>query len=130
MGEPQTAPHDPHKKIIKQEVKTPLYCVQMTRVPLSIYNYATAVFMVNLMHTTELSVGKQGRIVIPANLRQQLAIKPGSQLLAWVENGRLIMETREQLWQFVHQACSQIPKDVSLAQELIDERRESAKQEI
>ena len=73
--------------------------------PLLIYNFATPIFMVNIMQTTELSVGKQGRIVIPANLRHQLAIKPGSQLLAWVENGRLIMETKDQLWQFVHQAC-------------------------
>ena len=81
------------------------------------------------MQTTELSVGKQGRIVIPANLRHQLAIKPGSQLLAWVENGRLIMETREQLWQFVHEACSKVPKDIDLANELISERRETAKQE-
>ncbi|VAX07159.1 hypothetical protein MNBD_GAMMA26-1435 [hydrothermal vent metagenome] len=81
------------------------------------------------MQTAELSVGKQGRIVIPANLRHQLAIKPGSQLIAWVENGQLIMETKEQLWQSVHQACRQIPKEINLAQELINERRTAAKQE-
>lgn len=39
------------------------------------------------------------------------------------------METKEQLWQLVHQACSKIPKDIDLAQELISERQESAKQE-
>ena len=48
------------------------------------------------MQAIELSVGKQGRIVIPAFLRKQLAIKPGSQLLAWVEDGRLVMETKAQ----------------------------------
>jgi len=81
------------------------------------------------MQTTELSVGKQGRIVIPANIRHQLAIEPGAQLVAWVEDGRLIMESRHQLWQSIHQACSQKSKQTDLAQELIDERRVSAKKE-
>ena len=81
------------------------------------------------MQTAELSVGKQGRIVIPASLRHQLAIEPGAQLVAWVEGGRLIMESKEQLWQSIHQACSKIPKETDLAQELINERRDLAKQE-
>ena len=81
------------------------------------------------MQTTELSVGKQGRIVIPASLRHQLAIEPGAQLVAWVEDGRLIMESKQQLWHSIHQACSKIPKTTDLAQELINDRRESAKKE-
>ena len=81
------------------------------------------------MQTTELSVGKQGRIVIPANLRQLLAIEAGTQLIAWVEDGRLIMESKQQLWKSVHQACQAIPKESDLAQELIDERRQAAQQE-
>lgn len=81
------------------------------------------------MQTVELSVGKQGRIVIPASLRQQLAIRPGSQLIAHVENGRLIMETKQQLWQSIHQEASHIPAKVSLSQELIDERRQNALEE-
>ena len=82
------------------------------------------------MQAVELSVGKQGRIVIPANLRKQLALKPGSQLLAWVEDGRLVMETKSQLWNIVHKACSKIPKEIDLAQELINERREAAQKEL
>ncbi len=81
------------------------------------------------MQTTELSVGKQGRIVILASLRHQLAIEPGVQLVAWVEGNRLIMESKHQLWQSIHQACNKSPKKVDLAQELINERRESAKKE-
>ena len=81
------------------------------------------------MQTAELFVGKQGRIVIPASLRHQLALEPGVQLVAWVEDGRLIMESKQRLWQSVHQACSQIPDEIDLAQELISERRESAKRE-
>jgi len=78
------------------------------------------------MQTSELSVGKQGRIVIPANIRSQLALEPGAQLLAWVEDGRLIMESKQQLWQSIHQACRKTPKDINLAEELINERRVSA----
>lgn len=80
----------------------------------------------SIMQTIELSVGKQGRIVIPAYLRKQLAIKAGSQLLAWVEDGRLVMETKAQLWDLVHKACSKIPKDIDMTQELINERRKAA----
>ncbi len=81
------------------------------------------------MNATELSVGKQGRIVIPAPLRQQLALKHGAQLMAWVEDGKLIMESKQQLWQSIHQACNKIPEDINLSKELIAERREAAKQE-
>jgi AbrB family looped-hinge helix DNA binding protein len=66
------------------------------------------------MQTAELSVGKQGRIVIPARLRHQLALEPGVQLLAWVEDGWLILESKQQLWQSVHQACSKIPEQLTL----------------
>ncbi len=81
------------------------------------------------MQTTELSVGKQGRIVIPANLRNQLAIEPGTQLVAWVDDGRLIMESKQQLWQSIHQAYGKKLEETDLVQELLDERRESAKME-
>ncbi len=81
------------------------------------------------MQTTEVAVGKQGRIVIPANLRHQLAIEPGAQLVAWVEEGRLIMESKQQIWQSIHQACSKSPEKIDLATELINERRASAKKE-
>lgn len=80
------------------------------------------------MQTAELSVGKQGRIVIPSTLRRQLAIEPGSQLIAWVEDGRLIMETKQALWQSVRQACGSAGTD-SVTDELIQERRLAAKQE-
>lgn len=81
------------------------------------------------MQTTELSVGKQGRIVIPASIRHQLALEPGAQLVAWVEDGRLILESKQQLWKSIHQACRNIPKNTDLIQELINERRASAKKE-
>ena len=80
------------------------------------------------MQTAELSVGKQGRIVIPTALRRQLAIEPGAQLIAWIEGGRLIMETKQQLWQSLRQACGD-PGTDSVTDELIEQRRLAAKQE-
>ena len=81
------------------------------------------------MQTVEISVGKQGRVVIPASLRRQLAIQPSSQLIARVEDGRLIMETNQQLWKTIHGACRTAPADTSLSQELIAERRAAALKE-
>jgi AbrB family looped-hinge helix DNA binding protein len=47
--------------------------------------------------TTSLQVGPQGRIVIPAAVRQTLGIEPGDTLVARVEDGRLVLETRTRL---------------------------------
>ena len=42
-----------------------------------------------------LAVGARGRVVIPAELRRELGIEPGSTLIAHVENGRrLVLEDR------------------------------------
>lgn len=46
---------------------------------------------------TPLQVGPQGRIVIPAAVRQSLGIEPGDTLVARVEGGRLVLETRAHL---------------------------------
>ncbi|MEE9446356.1 MAG: AbrB/MazE/SpoVT family DNA-binding domain-containing protein [Arenicellales bacterium] len=81
------------------------------------------------MQTSEVSVGKQGRIVIPASIRNELAISSGARLVAWVEDGKLIMESKDQLWQSIQNACKTIPPEIDLAQALIDERRLAAQQE-
>jgi AbrB family looped-hinge helix DNA binding protein len=81
------------------------------------------------MQAIELSVGRRGHIVIPRSMRQQLALEPGSQLLAHIEDGRLIMETKQQLWENIRTACQKVAIDRDLAQELIKERRQQAAQE-
>lgn len=81
------------------------------------------------MEVIELTVSKQGEIVIPTSFRKQLAIDAGSKLLVYVEESRLIMETRKQLWQSIHKACSKIKANRDLAEELTEERREMAKKE-
>ena len=42
----------------------------------------------------EIKVHAQGRIVIPSELRQAMRVQDGEQLLARLEDGRLILERR------------------------------------
>ncbi|MGB3918735.1 AbrB/MazE/SpoVT family DNA-binding domain-containing protein [Thiothrix litoralis] len=81
------------------------------------------------MQAFEIAVTQQGRMVIPSLLRKQLGLKSGSRLMAHLENGRLILEPKELLWEKIYQEMSAIPAKTDLAQELIDERRESAGRE-
>ncbi len=74
-------------------------------------------------------VGPQGRIVIPAHIRRALRIGPGEELLIRVEDGRLVLETRERVLERVQSWFAQVPPEVSLADELIAERREEARRE-
>lgn len=83
------------------------------------------------MEAIELSVGKQGRIVIPASLRKQMAIQVGTQLLARVENGCLIMESKQNFWRSIREECEcqATPNSASLAQSLMAERKLEAEKE-
>ena len=75
-------------------------------------------------------MGNQGRIVIPSELRQALGIVSGQKLVARVEDGRLILETRESITAGLQKLFRDaIPKGVSSAEELIAERRAEARRE-
>jgi AbrB family looped-hinge helix DNA binding protein len=45
----------------------------------------------------DVVVNEQGRVTIPAPLRQQLGLVPGSRAVAYVEDGRLVIEDRRHL---------------------------------
>ena len=79
--------------------------------------------------SSEVHLGAQGRIVIPASLRRALNFKQGERLIAREEDGRLIIEKPENLKRNLRALFTHIPKDVSLANELIKERREKTKRE-
>ena len=78
----------------------------------------------NLVH-----VGPQGRIVIPAHIRDELDIRPGQELIATVEDGRLVLETRDQILTRLQDSFTRVSRGVSLVDELIAERREEARKE-
>jgi len=77
-----------------------------------------------------VNVGPQGRVVLPAVYRVALGLGEGDQLVARVDAGRLVLETRENILRRlqVHVRGSVRP-GVSLADELVAERRTEARRE-
>ncbi|MEJ2871665.1 AbrB/MazE/SpoVT family DNA-binding domain-containing protein [Actinomycetospora sp. OC33-EN08] len=78
-------------------------------------------------------VGREGRVLIPAQLRRDLQLGPGSRLLVHVEDGRLVMETPEQLMDRIQRDVAEAwqgPADTSVVDDLLaDRRREAADDE-
>ena len=62
-------------------------------------------------------------------MRHALKLEVGDELIARLEGDQLILERREAVEKRLHQRFAHIAKDVSLADELIRERREEAKRE-
>ena len=74
-------------------------------------------------------VGPQGKIVIPAHVRHALNILPGQLLIARAEDGRLVLEKREQILARLQDTFTQASQGISLVDELIADRREEARRE-
>ncbi len=74
-------------------------------------------------------VGPQGRVVIPAHIREALGIIPEQTLVARIENGRLVLETREQALSRLQDTFVKASQGVSVVEELLAERREEARRE-
>ena len=79
--------------------------------------------------STKVAVGPQGRLVVPAELRRELGFAPGDTLIATVEDGRLVLQKRETVLRRLRQRFAHIPAGVSLADELISERRAESRRE-
>ncbi len=76
--------------------------------------------------TKEIQIGPQGRLVVPAELRRELGLNPGGRLLIRVEDGALILEPRQSVERRLRARFSQVDPKVSLADDLIAERRADA----
>jgi len=78
----------------------------------------------------EVRVGRQGRVVIPAHLREALDLAAGEVLVARKEGGRLILERREAVLRRLQGAFAVLSNEkVSLADEVIEDRRKEAWEE-
>jgi AbrB family looped-hinge helix DNA binding protein len=78
---------------------------------------------------SEVVVNRDGRILIPAQVRRDLNLTPGSTLLLSVEDGRVVMESREQLIARMRREIAEAwqgDPEASVADELIAERRAEA----
>lgn len=85
--------------------------------------------MDKLSKSIEVRLGRQGRIVIPASLRQSLKLEAGDKLIAREEEGRIVLEKQSTIKRRLKNRFTKISNNRSLADELIIERREAAKEE-
>ena len=78
---------------------------------------------------TVVTVGPQGRLVIPAAVRRRLQIEPGEELTLTVDRSRLVLEPRSAAVERVRGSLRHLATDKSVVDELIAERREEARRE-
>ena len=82
------------------------------------------------MNTIMVSLGQNGRLVIPAPFRRALGIEAGDELVLSLDEGQLRISTREQAIARAQEGVRQrVRGDVSLVDELIKERRVEARKE-
>lgn len=78
---------------------------------------------------TEVQLGRQGRLVIPAELRRAMAVTDGDQLIARVEDGRLILEKRSTVRDRIKSRFAVVGPEIALADELVADRRAAGESE-
>jgi AbrB family looped-hinge helix DNA binding protein len=82
-----------------------------------------------LRHHARIAAG--GRIVIPARLRQELGLRTGDRVILDVDDGELRLRSLDAaIRQAQELVAAYVPEGVSLADELIRERREEAAREL
>ena len=76
-----------------------------------------------------LVLGQQGRLVIPAEVRAALGLSPGDRLHLHLAGPRLVLERPQDAVTELRQLAANVPKDRSLVDELLAERRLAAASE-
>ncbi len=77
--------------------------------------------------TTVVSVGPKGRVVIPAQIRHELGIQEGSELVAMVEGAAVVLVPRSAVKARLRSIFAEIT--VSVRDELVADRRAAAVRE-
>lgn len=76
-------------------------------------------------------INENGRIVIPAEIRQKIGIRPGDVLYLTADGDTLTIESQQARIRRVQESLRRlIPQDRLLSEELIAERREEARREM
>lgn len=79
---------------------------------------------------TRMRINENGRIVIPASYRKALGVKAGDEVILRIEDNELRITTMKRRLERARKRIRQYVKPgVSLADELIAERREAARRE-
>jgi AbrB family looped-hinge helix DNA binding protein len=85
---------------------------------------------VTLKTEARIRVNQNGRVVIPSSYRKALGIKAGDEIILRMEDDELRITTMKRRIERAQQRIRRYVKSgVSLADELIAERREAAKRE-
>ena len=79
--------------------------------------------------STILKLGQNGRMIISVELRHNLELKEGDELLVTVEGKRLILETEAALLERLYSTVGEPPEGELVSNELIHERRKEAKRD-
>lgn len=85
-----------------------------------------------MVHTEHysISLGERGRLVLPAQLRQRLNLRPGDRLIASAdEDGTIRLISARDLAHQLRGLLADVAPGRSLVDELIAERREEARRE-
>jgi AbrB family looped-hinge helix DNA binding protein len=85
------------------------------------------------MNTERVKINDQGRIVIPAGMRQELGLAGGDTLVLSIENGELRAVTPDKLLRDTQELLAPFrpgPGEMSVSDELIAERRREAAREL
>jgi AbrB family looped-hinge helix DNA binding protein len=77
----------------------------------------------------EITVGPQGRFVIPAKIRKEMGIVAGETLIARLNAGQIVLEKPETVLARLKTTFSNVSSDISLVDELIADRQDEASQE-
>lgn len=81
------------------------------------------------MASTTVHMSNQGRVVVPSPYRNHLGITTDTDLVCYVEDGRIVYEEREHMKRRLQREAQAAFGDSSPVDELIAERREAARQE-
>ncbi len=80
-----------------------------------------------IMQELSISLGQNGRIVIPASVRKSLGLKQGQRLRLHLDNQKIVLEKTDDALKELQKRFSVIKQ--SLSEELIQERRKEAEKE-
>jgi AbrB family looped-hinge helix DNA binding protein len=70
-----------------------------------------------------IEMGADGRILIPAEVRRRVGLRPGTPLVVRVEDERLVLEPRDTALRRLQDRFTSILAEVSLVDELLADRR-------
>lgn len=78
----------------------------------------------------KVKLDQQGRVLIPADIREKMRLEPGKQVSMYLDEGGLHVVSSHIAWQRIQRLVAEtVPEGVSLADKLIAERRAEAVRE-